>query len=99
MIASNSVILAERPALVRSPIVYGWRRTLAHPAYRVPDAFPNIKNGPRSRTCAVFSSELRKIGFRRTAPVGAFNFEELTASLKRYPDTNRGFYWKLITDS
>src|ERR1017187_2126155 len=29
-----------------------------------------------------------KLGFRRTAPKGASQFKELTASLKRCPDTN-----------
>src|SRR5450759_5530734 len=43
-----------------------------------------LKNGPRSRTCAMFSGKLWKIGFRRTAPEGASNFEELTASLKLF---------------
>jgi len=32
-----------------------------------------------------------KPGFRRTAPKGASQFKELTASLKRCPDTKLGF--------
>ncbi len=35
MIASDSVILAERPALTRSPIVHDVGRTFAHPAHSV----------------------------------------------------------------
>jgi hypothetical protein len=33
------VILAERPALARSPVVHGLGRTFAHPAHRVLKAF------------------------------------------------------------
>jgi hypothetical protein len=33
-----------------------------------------------------------KLGFRRTAPKGASQFKELTASLKRCPDTKLEFF-------
>src|SRR5713101_7347630 len=49
MIASDTVILAECPALVRSPIVHGLARTFAHPAHRVLEymeriAFRNLRS-------------------------------------------------------
>jgi hypothetical protein len=43
MIASISVILAERLALARSPIVHGWSRTFAQPAHRVLASVPEYK--------------------------------------------------------
>jgi hypothetical protein len=36
-----------------------------------------------------------KLGFRRTAPKGASQFKELTASLKRCPDTKLEFFSNL----
>src|SRR6266852_1238577 len=38
-----------------------------------------------------------KLGFRCPAPKGASDFEELTASLKRCPDTKREFFSKLFS--
>jgi hypothetical protein len=32
-----------------------------------------------------------EFGIRRSVPKGAFDFERFAVSLKRYPDTNRGF--------
>jgi hypothetical protein len=48
MIASDNVILAERPALARPPIVHGVGRTFADRARRLLEAFSNIKNEVRS---------------------------------------------------
>jgi hypothetical protein len=36
-------------------------------------------------------------GLRRSAPKGAFDFEGLAVSLKRYPDTNLEFFRNLFT--
>jgi len=38
-----------------------------------------------------------KPGFRRTAPKGASQFKELTASLKRCPDTKLEFFSNLFS--
>jgi len=38
-----------------------------------------------------------KLGFRCPAPKGASDFEELTASLKRCPDTKREFFSELFS--
>jgi hypothetical protein len=38
-----------------------------------------------------------KLGFRRTAPKGASQFKELTASLKRCPDTKLEFFSNLFS--
>jgi hypothetical protein len=83
MIASNSVILAERPALARSPVVHGLGRVV-----------PSHTRGRRAleykERIAILN--LRRVfqlaaegDFRCAAPEGASNFEELTGIAKAMP--------------
>jgi len=48
MIASDNVILAERPALARRSIVHGLGRTVDQLANQALEAFLNMENGARS---------------------------------------------------
>src|ERR1700674_652869 len=52
--------------------------------------------GSRSDTSQRLKSLLKKLGFRWSAPKGASDFEELTASLKRCPDTKREFFQQTV---
>jgi hypothetical protein len=68
---------------------YGAWRGLAMAAWRVLRCHPLAKGGldPVVKAGAV-QQDAGRVEFRGSAPKGASDFEELSASLKRCPDTN-----------
>jgi len=60
--------------------------------------WPDIAVDFRWRSgCRMMQALAEKLGFRCPAPKGASDFEELTASLKRCPDTKREFFSELFS--
>jgi hypothetical protein len=67
MIASDSVILAEHPALARLSVVHGLGRTFVHPARRVLEAFSGKRTGRDPELAQCFLAGCGKVDFRCTA--------------------------------
>jgi len=81
-------IPVERSLRWFSPKLQVAAEKLGEPGRSSPRA---LKRNTFSMTYGAAEQIAEKPGFRRTAPKGASQFKELTASLKRCPDTKLGF--------